>query len=171
MFRIWKSFYKVKMDFWEKRIVPLVYFIYLLNSYVRRKYTFTCIFLQSVNIFAILQHPCSFWVYPDLFDAFCYPSIRLFQYVTLCLKGQTFWSWKLNKIFERWSFQNNIRGRRGEDDGYANQPMCAIFSRSIGRSDVIIVQSHMCVNFPCMWVGRGVRENSTITFKIEVLDR
>ena len=111
-------------------MVPLVYFIYLLNSYVRRKYTFTCIFLQSVNIFAILHHPCSFWVYPDLFDVL-----------------------------------------RGEDDGYANQPMCAIFSRSIGRSDVIIVQSHMCVNFPCTRVGRGVRENSTITFKIEVLDR
>ena len=49
---------------------PLVYLIYLLNSYVRGKYTFTCIFLQSVNIFAILHHPCSFWVYPDLFDVF-----------------------------------------------------------------------------------------------------
>ena len=24
-------------------------------------------YLQSVNIFAILHHPCSFWVYPDLF--------------------------------------------------------------------------------------------------------
>ena len=51
-------------------MVPLVYLIYLLNSYVRRKYTFTCIFLQSVNIFAILHHPCSFWVYPDFFDVF-----------------------------------------------------------------------------------------------------
>ena len=73
-------------------------------------------FLQSVNIFAILHQPYSFWVYPDL-------SVVL---LSLCLKGQTF-----IKIGERWSFQNNIRRRRGEDDGYANQKMCAIFSRSI----------------------------------------
>ena len=104
-------------------------------------------FLQSVNIFAILHHSYSFRVHPDLFLFFC-PGIRPFQGY-LVFKRPNLYQNRLTLVPPKWHLEEER-----EDDGYANQKMCA---------DVIFVQSH--INFPCIWKGRSVRESSTVVFE------
>lgn len=82
-------------------------------------------FLQSVNILAILHHSYSFRVHPDIFLVFC-PGIRLFQGY-LVFKRPNLYQNRLTLVPPKWHLEEE-----GEDDGYANQKMCAIFSRSIG---------------------------------------
>ena len=82
-------------------------------------------FLQSVNIFAILHHSYSFRVHPDLFLFFC-PGIRPFQGY-LVFKRPNLYQNRLTLVPPKWHLEEE-----GEDDGYANQKMCA---------DVIFVQA------------------------------
>ena len=153
------------MDFWEKTNGTFG-ILDIFTKQLCEKKIYVCMYIFAIREY--LRHPSpSLLVLGLSWFLWCFSILVYYFNVTLCLEGQTFWSWKFNKICERWSFQNNIRRRRGEDDGYANQPMCPIFSRSKGRSDVIIVQGHMCVNFLCMWEGRGVRENSTLHLKLK----